>query len=246
MIPIDITMPSTLRPSVLERTLVSFCENLFTERGRYRLIMNVDQIGEDCSPMDVVDVGRQFFPRVIYHIAEEPSFPKAFKWCWMQAETPFVFHMNEDWELLKPIDINQLVMLLVKNPELACMKLCGLDVPEGRPNLGCEYFVRDGFLVASRRDNQFGTNPELLRGRFVREARHYLLDDRNPEKQFRDTHPEMFQNVVMKWDYAIYARPGEPKSIQDIGRQWMEEQGFEESGLEFTTWNRKEAEKDAE
>ena len=243
MIPVDITMPTTLRPSVLERTLSSFCENLFTERDRYRLIMNIDQVGEDCSPMDVVRVASEFFSSVSFRVSDSPSFPMAFKWCWMQTQTPFVFHMNEDWELRRHVDIDHMIELMAKTPTLACLRLNKMKIPlKDIEFFGCRFFLKNGCLMARHRHDQFSSNPELVRGRFIQAALRYLNDSDNPEAQFRGGSLDLWLNVSMYWDYALYAAPGDDELIVDIGKDWMEKEGMKKIGdqFSFTNWTRDE------
>jgi len=43
---IDITMPSVIRPALLEGTLQTIVKNVVDNIDRFRLIINVDPIGE--------------------------------------------------------------------------------------------------------------------------------------------------------------------------------------------------------
>ena len=89
---IDITMTAVLRPALLEGTLKTISEKVCRNRDGFRLIINVDQVGEKVKPMKVVNVAKKYFDDVIYNIADEPSFPKAVKWVWSQATAPFILH----------------------------------------------------------------------------------------------------------------------------------------------------------
>jgi hypothetical protein len=234
---IDITMPTTLRPGILDKTLKSFTSNVFTDKDRYRFIFNIDPIGENCNQEDVVKIVNKYFDNILYNMAEEPSFPKAFKWCWDQVEADFVFHMNEDWELLRPININNMINILKENKNLSCLRLLKMDVPNNLKFFRSKYIDMNKYLKAERREESFGTNPELIRAEFVKEARKFLRNDYNPEKQFRSQFPEMFKNVVMRWDYAVYALPGDKALIKDIGEKWKEKMKFrKKKGQHFTTW----------
>ena len=237
---IDITMPTTLRPALLDRTLESFTKNVFTERERYRFIFNIDPVGEaGCSPMDVVDVANKYFDNILYNIADEPSFPKAFIWCWEQAESDYLFHMNEDWEILRLINIDHMIKILEENTNVACLRLLKMDVPPSLKFFRSKYKNMGKYLLAEKRDVSFGTNPELICGKFYKNARKYLLDDRNPEKQFRPAQKKMFENVTKHWQYAVYASPGDKMLIKDIGRGWMKKNKFQKKGGPgFTTWEK--------
>lgn len=237
---IDITMPTTLRPVILDRTLKSFTEKVFTEKDRYRLIFNIDPVGEKgCKSENVIEVASKYFDNILYNIAEEPSFPKAFKWCWNHAETNFIFHMNEDWELLRAINIDHMIRLLKENQNLACLRLLKMNVPPNLYFFRSKYINKSHYLQAENRDASFGTNPELIREEFYKEARKYLLDNANPEKQFRPWQKEMFENVTKHWDYAVYAKVGDKMLINDIGKNWMVKNRFQkEGGPQFTKWRK--------
>lgn len=228
---IDITMPTTLRPKLLNKTLESFTKNLFTDKKRHRFIFNVDPVGEKgCKPEDIIEIAHSYFDDVLYNVAEKPLFPKAFKWCWDNAESDYIFHMNEDWELLRPINIDDMISILLKNNNLACLRLLKMDVPTNLKFFRSKYTDKGGYLQAENRKVSFGTNPELIKAEFYKEARKYLLEDANPEKQFRPWQKEMFNNVTSKWDYGVYARPGDKMLIKDTGKNWMSRNKFRKAG----------------
>ena len=53
---IDITMTATIRPGIVSQTLESYCSKIFKERDRYRLIINVDPVGEQVKAKEVLKV----------------------------------------------------------------------------------------------------------------------------------------------------------------------------------------------
>ena len=54
----DITMTAVRRPEVIEKTLKSFTENLFTTPDDHTLIVNIDPIGEGTNK-EVIEVCRK-------------------------------------------------------------------------------------------------------------------------------------------------------------------------------------------
>ncbi len=79
---IDITTSATIRPSLLNKTLSSFCSNMFIDAHDYRLIINVDPIGDSTSADEVLDVARSHFNEVVYRKPDVPCFADAVIWCW--------------------------------------------------------------------------------------------------------------------------------------------------------------------
>ncbi len=112
---IDITMPAVVRPPLLEGTLKTIVENVVDDINRFRLIINVDPVGEAVKPGKVVKVARKYFPDIIYRIAPKPSFPKAVKWIWSQATAPFILHWEDDVNIVRKIDINDMLRIMIKN-----------------------------------------------------------------------------------------------------------------------------------
>ena len=97
---VALTITATQRPEILERTLQSFCDNLFEEhiRESMHLYINVDPVGsEDDKYWDVVEVCRKFFPEnLTVNRPKVAHFPSAFDWCWRMASRSgmdFVFHL---------------------------------------------------------------------------------------------------------------------------------------------------------
>lgn len=244
---IDITMTAVLRPEIIKGTLESFCQNLFVgDRDRYRLIINVDPVGEKVKPEKIVKTCRPYFDNIVYNISSEPSFPKAVIWTWKQVEANYVFHLEDDWQINKFIDINHMISILEKRKDIACLRLYKEKMPNNKTPVifGSRYqYFDDGFFVAQDRKKQFGLNPVLIKGSFVKEAVPLMVDYKNPEKQFRYGN-ELMRDFVMKWKYAIYGKPGDPIMVWGKrGLYWRKKSNWKKprDGGQFLTWvSRKE------
>ena len=234
---IDITTTATLRPQLLDRTYDSFKKRLFKNKHECRAIINIDPIGEKCSYRDVVKVAKKHFNDVIYNVPDEPSFPKAWIWCWKQVEADYVFHLEEDWLLLRDVDIDHMIGILQENKKIAALRMAKMDI-NSLHFFSSKYVQRDGYLLALNRKKSFGGNPQLVRGDFVKATRSLMIDDRNPEKQFRAGTPVVF-TVVSRWDYAVYGKLGDRMLVEDIGRTWRRRHNFEkEGGAGFLRWTK--------
>lgn len=245
--PIDITMTCTLRPKVLKTTLKSFCDHMFIKRDRFRLIMNIDPIGEPRRPMDMVDAAKLYFDNVVYNIAKTPSFPRAVIWTWSQVSAPWVFHLEDDWTINKRVILEHMLDILRKHKDLACLRLYKHNIPNTpKPRMfDCYYtYYKEGFFIAEDSKKQFGLNPVLIRSTFVKDAVPQMVDTKNPEKQFRYGNSIM-RDFVMKWKYGIYGNPGEEACVNDIGSHWIRNQSFTKpkGGAQFLTWAKKGEEK---
>ena len=239
---VDITMTAVLRSRVLKQTLESFCKNVFYgDRSRYRLIVNIDPVGDNEKPKGVIKTCRKYFDNVVFNVAKEPSFSKAVIWTWKQVEADFVFHLEDDWIIYRKIDIDNMIRILKERSGLACLRLYKEKLPKGKkPRIfGCRYkYNKEGFFVADDRKKQFGLNPVLIRGEFIQQALPLMTDHRNPEKQFRFGNTVM-KDFVMAWQYAIYGNPGDARLVYGKnGLHWRRKSKYKKprDGKPFLNW----------
>jgi len=248
----DITMTAVRRPEVIEKTLKSFTKNLFTTPDDYNLIVNVDPVGEGTYD-EVVDVCRKYFANTIIFEVDEPSFPKAVIKVWKMVETDYFFHLEDDWILERPVDINILLGYLERNKDIACMRLYKEDIPfTNKPTIfGCKYewcgtrsFTDTYFLPkqnSNNSKNQFGLNPVLIRKKFIDESLPLMVNNKNPEKQFRVNNSTM-NNILKRWQFAIYGKPGDKRLVWGKnGLYWRQQSQYKKprDGSGFTTWSLK-------
>lgn len=242
---IDITMTAVVRPSILNDSLRSIkkcvCKG---KEDRFRLIINVDPIGENIPPGKVIKVARQYFDNITYNIAEEPSFPKAVKWIWSQVEAPYVFHWEDDTLISRPIDVDNMISILEKYPKLSSLRLYKANTPKKGKVLkvfSCNWALQpEGFYLANDWKKQFGLNPILIKKVFVSEAVRRMRDDYNPEKQFRASQKYM-RDHIQNWQYGLYTKPGELRLVDGRrGEKWKQKNGLSKpKGQTFLKWESK-------
>lgn len=228
MTPLDVTMTATLRHEVLEETLASFRMNLFKNHP-IRLIINIDPVG-DSTVDDVLKVCEKYIDfRTEWNAPDTPSFPKAFRWVWSKVSSPVVFHLEEDWALLREVDLDvRLLFTMAVIQDLAILRLpffkSGIDSMKNW-NL---FFPYNGLYYECPQELKkrvgFCGHPSLIRKDWIVSVRDHLTDDFNPEKalQFSDKRgdPEL-QAKIEAWNYAVIGKPGDDKYIDDLGRPWM-------------------------
>jgi len=239
--PIDITMVAVLRPDVIRETLTTIRDNIVKdEKERYRLIINIDPIGEKVKPMKIVKLASQFFDNIKYNIAKTPSFTKAVKWVWQQVEADYVFHIEDDWLILRKINVDNMINILDKYPKLSSLRLYKSHTPNQkriRTFLCIWNYNKDGFYLAEKWQKQFGLNPILIKKAFIDEALPRMVDTINPEKQFRYSQKFM-RPVIEKWQYGLYTNPGDKALVYGKrGGIWREAQKMKKPvGQTFLTW----------
>ena len=107
---LSFTTTALARPDILHRTYSSFSSKL---RGinlkNLTLHINVDPIPNDMGAVtETIKVAKLFFKDVNWHIAPKPNYSSAVKWCWNAAMTKFIFHLEDDWELAAPFDMEKI------------------------------------------------------------------------------------------------------------------------------------------
>lgn len=238
---IEIMMTATKRPQVIERTLKTFKANLFRNIST-EIIVNIDPVGPG-KTKDTLDVVEEYFRIKSVNLPGVPHFGRAFKWVWSQAEAEMCFWLEDDWELILPVDLLRMVRLMKENCDLAILRLPWKAVGTGYSKNWKWFFPWNGKFFECpedvRREVGFCGHPSLIRGEYVRNIVPFLEPEKNPEKQFHHGHPELLKEIE-RWRYGVFGRPGQGPAIRDIGREWMVENGYRKAGTKafFTQWER--------
>jgi hypothetical protein len=239
---LDIVMTATLRSNILERTLFSFKENMFHTRP-CRLIINIDPVGDD-TVENVINVAKKYFD-VLVNVADTPNFSKAYKWVFEQSKTRFIFHLEDDWELLKPVDLDDMIDIMYKYPTLATLRLPYRISTHQSKNWSTFFKIHPSgrfFICPPKEKISVGYcgHPALVRGSFIRKCLPYINTKHNPEKQFHIGGSYNILRTVNEYDYAVYQRQNESEYIKDIGRHWLIKTKWRKKGIKafFNEWER--------
>lgn len=200
-------MIATRRPRILELTLASFRQNLFKKRFLTRGIVNIDPIGGSAADTErIVELAKAHFDSVTIRTPESPSFSGAVHWTWSQASTPWVLHLEDDWLLKRPIDVDRLLQEM-RDPGAMALRLNLRRNPRSEPPLS------PGFSL----------NPSFFRLGLIKNLLSTFNLRADPEKQFRgsgQTGP--LANVQLRFHGAASA----PACVIDIGKKWRRATGF--------------------
>ena len=240
---IEILMTATKRPEIIERTLRSFKAKLFRNIPA-RLIVNIDPVGPGTTK-DVLDVMGEYFRVKSVNLPEVPHFGRAFKWVWSQAEADLCFWLEDDWELIRPLSLLDMMEVMFETPDLASLRLNWKPTKQWAMKNWKFYFLwvqvnKSGFFECPRKDRQevgFCGHPSLLRGAFVRKCAQWIDANLNPEKQFHNGNERLIREVL-KWRYGVYGGQNQPPSVRDIGREWIVSHGYRKKANKawFTQW----------
>ena len=249
MYKIDIVTTATIRPDILNKTYRYFCKNLFKNRNDYRLIINIDPIGDKKKNIeDVLNVAKKYFNEIVFNSPEEPCFTKAVKWLWSSTISDYVFHLEDDWKLNCSVNIDDLIYILDKYEKICSVRLSKGAITAGKRRISpipCNYIEKEDigkFQLFPR----LSLNPTLFRGSFVREAVKVMTDDLNPESQLvkghaakrekkkkKDFNSSAIESFLSKWDHSVYRN--ESAIIRDIGVQWRNRNRIKRSP-DFLYW----------
>ena len=240
---IDITMTATLRPEIIEKMFIDIRRRIVkTELDRYRLIINIDNIGESVNPNYIVRIAKNYFPVLLYNISTYPSFTKAVKWVWRMATSKFVFHIEDDWIITRDVDVDDMIRILKKYNKLSSLRLNkrampNLDIVEGTFDGRWEYMKDDNFYICTDKSLVLSLNPNLIKREFIDDILPHMNDKANPEKQFSKN--ENVVKAVQGWLYGLYSKPGDEALVLDNGKVWRKKNKFQKPvGQPFLTWRK--------
>lgn len=247
---IDICMTACLRPKIIEKTLQTFTKYLFNDPDfDYRLIMNIDYAGNITKHSNlhvghcIEEIACNIFSNynITYNLITNPSFPKAFKWVWDQVDADYVFHLEDDWELLRPVSLKKMIALMEKYPVLKILRLSAFHAHKVNMKNWNRFYPWNGEFYECPKNlvggMAFAGHPSLIKSDWVYYVRKYLNGVSNPEKQIkwrnRDIGP-----YIQNFRYGVFSEQNIGPTIRDLGRSWMIQNGWRKEGnkARFTKW----------
>jgi len=205
---IDVTIIATVRPDVLEKTLsslIAMCPDIADARA----VLNVD-----CVPVNTPDkfgnvylMTKKYLPVKFMRAAWQPSFSRAVISAWQMTTAEYVFHLEDDWEFIKPIDLGKCIDM-IDSGEADYIRFSKRPVP------------------ISEEANKIALLPGLWKGETVRGLARYMSAAYDPEKQLRHGFNEGIDSLLPKkiYDYSLTAGG---IVCHDNGRKWRLQRGLE-------------------
>ena len=237
----DLLMTACRRPEIVHRTLKSFA-NVLNNYDNHRLIINIDPAGGFLDDEEkVIEVCKSFFNRLKIRTPIKPSFPRAFKWCWEHAKSDIVFMLEDDWELIKEINVQKILDTLKSEKDLALLRLPMFRSTKNQMKNWNKFFLWNGKYFECPEDQRgcvgFCGHPSFIKKEFVQKCYPLLDDTLNPEKQFHRRGSKLLCEVL-NWRYGVHAIPNNGATIRDIGRLWIAKTKWQKAGnkAHFTSW----------
>lgn len=243
----DITMTATLRPDLIFKTLTSFHRYLFgSHLKNARLIINIDMVGSttpESAVNRIIDIIHQFpFRATTIQTCPKSNFAHAWQWCMDQIKSEYFFHLEDDWELIIPMDFGQMMQLMDWNPSLVHLRLSQFKSTEKSLKAWSHHAYRNNQFFeyddSIKQVDGWAGHPSLNRRDFVNMARALMDIDVNPEKQIKGSWNPKMHDLIQGHRFGIYHPPNTDPAIRDMGRPWMIENGYRKAGSKawFTQW----------
>jgi hypothetical protein len=213
---LSFTTTAMPRPELLEQTYSSFTKQLMGfDFKQATLYINIDSFPnnrDDEKKAQVAEIARKYFGNVVVNMPEKGNFASAVKWCFSKIETYYNFHLEDDWQLLTPLQVSMFNQFFLP-PHVQQVAL-------------------RAWKFAS---NNFWLSPSFLRGSFCRTISEKMNTDDNPEVQIRN-----LKDGYRKEGFIYFPFDNRGVILKDLGRNWMKDQEFNRGMSNFTNWEIRE------
>jgi hypothetical protein len=238
---INITMTAICRPEILERTLKSFRENMFIDSPglKYNLIVNIDPVGDKgVSQDDIENLCKKYFDSVKAFKPSKPGFGQAFKTIWshsvLTSPAHFTFHLEDDWELLRPVDLDSLCNMFTKYPNLQILRLSAFQNKEYHSKNWNHYLPFNGVFYEVPNFNNgllgYAGHPSLIRQEFVIAVAPVLDPGKNPEKQIKGNNKAIEHLFKDPNKFGVFSEKKSGPLVKDTGTQWRAKSKYSKKG----------------
>lgn len=222
----DFTTTAMARPHIIDRTFNSFSKNLAgINLKECRLLINIDPLPPEIKRKQVVSVAKKYFKEVHHNYPKKANFTAACNWIWANATTKYIFHLEDDWELVKRVSVPRLLDYFEKNEELLQVVLRAYKYRYKTCALSPSIIHRKMYsAVGGKLDTKINPEAQLRGKRFGIEmpTRRGTLNKRK-----LIVYPEAIKSVV----------------LSDIGRRWINKTKYRKGGAgkkaRFLTWETK-------
>ncbi len=225
----DFTTTAMARPDIVHDTYATFSKNLEgIDLKQCRLFINIDPLPVDGDREKVVKVGKKFFGEVYANLPDKPNYTEAYNWIWSNAETKFIFNLEDDWGLMEPVSIPMLLKYFDDGlyPELLEVALRAYTYPY----------------------KSCPTSPSIMHERFYKAVGGKLNPKVNPEMQLRGNRFGIFmpaRSLGVRHEGRIICYPEDTKRVilKDLGRVWLEKSEYAKPNIQkdqFVAWIKKD------
>jgi hypothetical protein len=218
---LSVTTTAMLRPDLLRRTYASFQKHLKDVDFKYlTLYINVDPApAGKYTADDVLAVARRFFGTVVSRCSAKPNFTAAINWLWSQADTQFILHLEDDWEMINDTRMADVYRAFDAHPGI--------------------YQVRFVGRAQSHKSQRIALAPGVTCRAFYSRVAGKLDESFNPETQLHEVYRWKAWGIASRERCAVMhsSRKG-VVLVRDIGRPWAARHQIARRGpkARFTRW----------
>lgn len=216
---ISVVTTATQRPELLARTYASFQQHLTDVDLRdLTLYINIDPVPEGRDAKETFETACKFFGHVVANRPKVPNFTAAINWLWSQADTPFILHLEDDWELQRDACVSDMLAMFAADSSI--------------------YQVRFKGRSHSNTPKQLALVPGIISREFFAKTAGKLDETRNPEVQIHEHFRWADWGINEVYPCAAVYSPDGKAMVRDIGRAWASDNGVSRGNCksEFTTW----------
>lgn len=243
---LDVTCTAVPRPEIHERTFSSYTRNIKgVEWDKCTLYINIDPLpvtsrAMNLAAFETICIANRYFGDVVWRRPKKANYTEAYNWIWSNAKTELILNLEDDWELTREIDIQDVI----------------------KPFQECETLYEVVLRAYSYHYPCTCTSPAILHKRYYGAIGGKLDPSRNPETQ---THSRTDFGIFIpnkkncpgeeiKKYVQVYPEKCHDENeciSKDIGREWLGNSGYDrpqnfnkrdkrfKKKCNFTKWVRK-------
>jgi len=112
-IPLEFTTTACNRPHILNSTYASYTSRLIgVDFKESTLYLNVDPSPSKDNIIEVENIAKKYFGTVVVNYPETSNFAAAAHWCFSQVKGKYFFHLEDDWNLCRSVNVQSLISKL--------------------------------------------------------------------------------------------------------------------------------------
>lgn len=179
-----------------------------------KVILNIDPVfGSISEENDIESFCMSLFKDIIIRKPTCASFGGAVKWAWSEVASDIFLHMEDDWILTGPVNIDE-VLKEHSETTISQVILGHAEKKWSRWRKGV-WFPRNT------------TSPSFLKGSFGRHAASLMNPDLDPEKQFYNGSNNSLESYADQFKVRFYGNRFSKNILVDTGRKWRDERQIE-------------------
>ena len=216
LIALEFTTTACNRPEILNRTYSSYCSKLQGVDFKSSILyINIDPSPTVNNIDDVEKIAKKYFGTVVVNFPNTANFAKAIIWCFSQVKGPYFFHLEDDWELLRPVEIPRLISALGSS-KLQCV-LNKKKTAIGLNEVGEPTFV-----------------PSIFSTPHLKKYLPHMVDNLNPEYQMKLIFRNKKNNLHLHKSVLVNQQF---EFSKDIGRSWLSKNGLSRNYTKSKKWS---------